>query len=77
MLWLRTGWTGDAERSDNAMNAYAILVVNDHLETLRADAAARRSARVERPSLVSRIAATVANLKIALSTPVESANAAH
>ncbi len=38
------------------MNAYAILVVNDQLETLRHEAAIQRSFRSARPSVTTRIA---------------------
>lgn len=58
------------------MNAYAILVVNEQLETLRSEAAARRSFRVDRPSLLERIAATVASIKASFTTPAEPANLA-
>ena len=58
------------------MNAYAILVVNDHLETLRTEAAARRSFSVDRPSRFQRIAASVASLKATISTPVKTADSA-
>ncbi len=58
------------------MNAYAILVVNDHLETLRTEAAARRSLSVDRPSLLDRIVATVASIKATFTTPAEPANLA-
>lgn len=58
------------------MNAYAILVVNDHLETLRAEAAARRSLRVDRPSLVQRLASSVASLKATVSSPVATTDSA-
>ncbi len=53
------------------MNAYAILVVNQHLETLREEAAARRTVRVERPSLLQRVAAGVASVKTALAIPLD------
>lgn len=55
------------------MNAYAILVVNDHLETLRAEAAARRSFSVDRSGIGHRMRAAAASIRAALSTPVESA----
>jgi hypothetical protein len=75
MLWVRR-MDRTQKGATSAMNAYAILVVNDHLETLRAEAAARRSFRVERPSLLKRIAASVASLKASISTPVETASTA-
>ena len=36
----------DAERSDQAMNAYAIFVVNNHLQVLLDEAATRRQFKV-------------------------------
>ena len=53
------------------MNTYAVLVVNQHLETLRAEAAMRRSFRVERPSLASRLATAVTTVKSVVATPIE------
>lgn len=53
------------------MNAYALLVANQHLESLREEAAARRAVRVEGPSLLDRVAAGAASLKAALLVPFE------
>lgn len=58
------------------MNAYAILVVNEQLETLRGEAAARRSFSVDQPSLLERIVATMASIKATFTTPAEPANLA-
>ena len=55
------------------MNTYAILVVNEHLETLRLDAASRRSFRVDRPSFPERITAFLASVRHAIPTPATTA----
>jgi hypothetical protein len=62
-----------AERSDTSMNAYAILVVNEQLETLRLDAASRRSFRVDRPSLLQRIAGFLSSIRSPSPTPATTA----
>jgi hypothetical protein len=61
MLLLRTGWTGDAERSDQAMNALANLYVNMHLQELLDEAAQDRARRVAQPSLRTRIASALSS----------------
>jgi hypothetical protein len=61
MLLLRTGWTGDAERSDQAMNALANLYVNMHLQELLDEAARDRAHRVTQPSLRTRIASALSS----------------
>jgi hypothetical protein len=54
------------------MNTYTTTVVVDqYLETLRAEAAARRSTRVGGPSLVQRVATRLAILKAVLTVPME------
>jgi hypothetical protein len=55
------------------MNAYAILVVNEQLETLRLDAASRRSFRVDRPSLLQRIAGFLSSIRSSSPTPATTA----
>lgn len=45
------------------MNAYAILMVNEHMESLRAEAAKRRVTKAVRPSLRQRVAAAVENAR--------------
>jgi len=55
------------------MNAYAILVVNEHLENLRLDAASRRSFRVDRPSFPQRVAALLSSLRSSIPTPATTA----
>jgi hypothetical protein len=49
------------------------IVVDQYLETLRRDAAVRRSTRVERPGLVQRVVARVHSVKAAMSVPLEPA----
>jgi hypothetical protein len=51
------------------MNAFAILVVNDHLEQLRREAAERHARPAQSPAFIRRIAAATADLKAALVTP--------
>ena len=51
------------------MNAFAILVVNDHMEQLRREAAERHARPAQSSSFVRRIAAAAADLKAALVTP--------
>jgi hypothetical protein len=57
---------GDAERSDQAMNAYAIFAVNEHLEFLLAEAAQRRMSVSTKPSLRQRIASVASSIKATL-----------
>jgi hypothetical protein len=71
MLQVRTGHTGDAERSDQEMNALAVVYVNSHLQELADEAAQRRTIRAHGPSLRQRIAATVSNVRSALATPTD------
>jgi hypothetical protein len=70
MLSLRTGETGDAERSDRTMNALAVQYVNTHLQEL-ADDAQRHPSRVHRPSLRKRIASAVSHFRSSLYTPLD------
>lgn len=49
------------------MNAYAVFVVNEHLEMLRREAAERRAANDGRPSVFARFAARVTGLRRGLS----------
>jgi ethanolamine ammonia-lyase large subunit len=44
------------------VNAFAIFVVNEHLEYLLAEAAANRAVKVKRPSMRARIAKAVDEL---------------
>jgi hypothetical protein len=56
------------------MNAYAVLVVNDHLESLRAEAAQRRALQADGKSLRQRIASAANALRTAVSAPVATPN---
>jgi hypothetical protein len=52
------------------MNAFAILVVNEHIQSLRLDAARHRTAIDEnRPSLRNRMASKVADIRRGLTLP--------
>ncbi len=53
------------------MNAFAVFVVNDHLNTLLEEAAQRRSVQADKPSLGARIGSAAARVRSAFSTPVE------
>ena len=55
------------------MHRYTLVVVNEQLETLRAEAAVRRSFRVERPSLRTRLAEASASIRSAFAAPVDAA----
>jgi hypothetical protein len=56
------------------MNAFAILVVNDHMEQLRREAAERHAHPAQSSSFVRRIATAAADLKAALVTPASISN---
>lgn len=60
---MRTGRTGTQEGAVAAMFTSNKPVIDQHLERLRAEAAARRALRADGPSVVSRIVATVAALR--------------
>lgn len=45
------------------MNAYAVFVVNEHLEMLRREAAERRAANEGRPSVLARIASRLTGFR--------------
>jgi hypothetical protein len=53
------------------MNALAIFVVNDHLNSLLDEADQRRSVQADKPSLGARIGSAAARLRSAFSTPIE------
>jgi hypothetical protein len=61
----------DAERSDQAMNTYAILAVNDHIQVLIDEAAANRRFSVDQPSMLKRIASAVSSVKTTLESPAD------
>ncbi len=53
------------------MNSYSILIVNEHLEYLLEEAAARRAQTVEKPALLKRIAAAASTVKAAIDGPAD------
>ena len=53
------------------MNAYAILAMNEHIETLRKEAAHNRTYGTQRPSLRKRVSSTFAGLRHTLRVPVD------
>jgi hypothetical protein len=52
------------------MNAYSILVVNEHLESLRVEAAQRRALQADGKGLFQRIASAANAIRTAISAPV-------
>jgi hypothetical protein len=58
------------------MHAFSTLVVYSHLETMRAEAAARRMFEIGRPSLRARIAARLAALRRSAAAQVDAAHPA-
>ena len=53
------------------MNAYAIFVVNNHLQVLLDEAAARRAIKVEKPGLRQRIASAASSVKATIDSPAD------
>ena len=53
------------------MNTFAIFYVNEHLQVLLDEAAARREQHVEKPSLRKRIASAVSSVKTKLESPAD------
>ncbi len=53
------------------MNAYAIFVVNNHLQVLLDEAAARRAIKVEKPGLRQRIASVASSVKSTIDSPAD------
>jgi hypothetical protein len=51
------------------MNAYAILVVNEHLDSLRAEAAERRALQAEPTGVRQRIASAANAIRSAITAP--------
>src|SRR6478752_4325040 len=56
---------------ERPMNAYAILAMNEDLETLRKEAAYNKAYGTQRPSLRKRVSSTFAGLRHTLRVPVE------
>ena len=53
------------------MNSYSILIVNEHLEYLLEEAAARRAQTAEKPGLLKRIASAASSVKAAIEAPAD------
>jgi hypothetical protein len=66
MLQMRTGTTGDAERSHEAMNTLAQLYVAQHLQDLLDEAAKERLRRATRSSRPSRIGSALSSLRVTI-----------
>lgn len=56
------------------MNAYAIFVVNDHLQVLLDEAATRRALSAEKPSLRRRIASAASSIRTTVQSPADYSN---
>ena len=61
----------DAARSDPAMNAIAVLYVNEHLQELLDEAAERHALKPQRPSLRQRIASAASKAQASLGMPLD------
>jgi hypothetical protein len=53
------------------MNTYATFAVNEHLQVLLDEAAARRALHVEKPGLRQRIASAASSVKATLQSPAD------
>jgi hypothetical protein len=53
------------------MNTYATFAVNDHLQVLLDEAAARRAFAIEKPRLRERIASAASSVQAAFETPAD------
>ena len=53
------------------MNSYSILIVNEHIQYLLDEAAAHRTAKVEKPGLFERIASAASSVKAAIDAPAD------
>jgi hypothetical protein len=53
------------------MNTYATFAVNEHLQVLLDEAAARRQLHVEKPGLRQRIASAASSVKATLQSPAD------
>ena len=56
------------------MNSYSILIVNEHLDYLLEEAAARRAQTAEKPGLLKRIASAASSVKAAIDAPADYSN---
>jgi hypothetical protein len=54
------------------MNAYAVFVVHEHMESLLAEAAKRRMSAATKPSLRQRIASAATSIRSAFTAPAAS-----
>jgi hypothetical protein len=63
--------SGDAERSEQGMNALAIIYVNAHLQDILEDAAVQRRSEIGQPSLVDRIRSAASSISAALARPLD------
>jgi len=53
------------------MNSYSILIVNEHLDYLLEEAAARRAHTAETPGLLRRIASAAASVRAVIDAPAD------
>jgi hypothetical protein len=53
------------------MNTYSILMVNEHLDYLLEEAAARREQTARKPGLLKRIASAASSVKEAVEAPAD------
>ena len=53
------------------MNSYSILIVNEHLQYLLDEAAARRAQTAEKPGILRRIASAASSAKAAMDAPAD------
>lgn len=53
------------------MNSYSILIVNEHLDYLLEEAAARRAQTTQKPGLFKRIASAASSIKEAIEAPAD------
>lgn len=53
------------------MHAYAIFMVNDHLQVLLDEAATRRALKVQKPGLRQRIASAASAVKSTIDSPAD------
>jgi hypothetical protein len=53
------------------MNSYSILIVNEHLDYLLEEAAARRAQTSGKPGLLKRIASAASSVKEAIEAPAD------